>query len=85
LTPLIQFGASFAAVFLKGFQHQNVIGGKYVAAFFFSYMMSAADVVVIYFVAKTGWDSMIPVGTGASLGIVSSMLLYRWLHTKVSG
>lgn len=77
---LLQFLISLIAVFLKGFQHQNVIGGKYKSAFFFSYGMAVLDVAVISFVVKSGWWSILPVGTGAAIGIVASMYLYRKLN-----
>ena len=77
LVFIIQFGVSFGFIFLKGFQHQNVIGGKYVPAFFLSFVMAAFEVAVVTFVVKNGWSSVIPVGSGAALGIVSSMYLYR--------
>ena len=65
------------AVFLKGFQHQNVIGGKYKAAFVVSYLMAIFEVAVVTFMVQNGWSSVIPVGTGAATGIVLSMWLYR--------
>lgn len=76
-TLVLQGMVSFMAVFLKGFQHQNVIGGKYKAAFFVSYLMAAFEVAVVTFMVQNGWSSVIPVGTGAALGIILSMWLYR--------
>lgn len=76
----LQFLISFGAVFLKGFQHQNVIGGKYKSAFFFSYGMAVLDVAVVSFIVENGWSSVMPVGTGAALGIVTSMLIYRKIN-----
>jgi hypothetical protein len=76
----IQFAVSFLAVFLKGFQHQNVIGGKYKLAFIFSYGMAVLDVAVISFVVSEGWASILPVGTGAAFGITLSMYLYRKIN-----
>ncbi len=79
---LIQFTLSFTAVFLKGLQHQNVIGGKYLAAWATSMAMATFDVAVIGYIVQAGWASLIPVGFGASLGIVSSMYLYRKKWSK---
>ena len=76
-TLIIQFTVSFLAVFLKGFQHQNVIGGKFKSAFFVSYVMAVFEVAVVTLMVANGWMSVIPVGTGAALGIVSSMYIYR--------
>ena len=72
------FLISFISVFLKGFQHQNVIGGHYRWAFYLSYGMALADVAIINFAVAKGWLLAIPMGTGAALGIVISM----WLHRR---
>lgn len=82
LTMIVQFTISFLAVFLKGFQHQNVIGGKYKAAFVLSYLMAILDVAVISLVVQSGWLSILPVGTGAAIGITSSMYMYRFINNK---
>lgn len=72
------FLASFIMVFLKGFQHQNVIGGHYKLAFIFSYLMAIADITVVSLVVAKGWSIAAPSGTGAAFGIVISM----WLHRR---
>ena len=77
---LMQFLIMFVYVFLKGFQHQNVIGGKYVSAFVLSFVMAGFEIACITFVVKQGWHSILPVGTGAALGIVLSMYIYRRLN-----
>ena len=74
---LIAFSASFCAVFLKGFQHQNVIGGHYRLAFIFSYGMAVAEVAVVTSVVGGGWSTVLPIGTGAAFGIVLSMYSHR--------
>ena len=79
---LLQFNVSLVAVFLKGFQHQNVIGGKFKAAFIFSYLMAGLDVAVISLVVENGWSSVLPVGSGAAIGIVASMYLYRRMNKR---
>lgn len=76
----IQFIVSFIAVFLKGFQHQNVIGGKYKSAFITSYLMAAFEVLVVTLVVQVGYWSVLTIGAGASLGIVSSMVVYRKIN-----
>jgi hypothetical protein len=74
---------SFVSVFLKGFQHQNVIGGHFKWAFFISYAMALADVAIINFAVDRGWAMALPMGTGAALGIVTSMWLHRrYLNSK---
>lgn len=75
--PVIQFFVSFAYVFMKGFQHQNVIGGNYKSAFWLCYLMAAMEVITVSLIVSQGWWSAIIIGTGASLGIVASMYIYR--------
>lgn len=70
-------GISFVSVFLKGFQHQNVIGGHYKWAFLVSYLMAVMDVLAVGFIIEKGWVMAIPYGTGAALGICCSMYLHR--------
>jgi len=75
--------ASFLSVFCKGFQSQNIIGGKFKAAFVVSYIMAILDVLVIVEVSKNAdMVSAIYVGLGASLGIVASMFAYRKIHKE---
>ena len=79
----LQFIISFVFVFFKGFQHQNVIGGKYTQAFVVSYLMAIMAVWDVTLIIDRGiWESVLPVGTGASFGIVSSMYLYRLTEDK---
>lgn len=72
------FGCTFTMVFLKGFQHQNVIGGHFKLAFVFSYLMAITDVAVVSLVVSKGWAVTIPCGTGAAFGIIMSM----WIHRR---
>ena len=74
------FIASLIMVFLKGYQHQNVIGGHFKMSFGFSYLLAIADVFVISLVATNGLSTIIPIGLGSSIGIVISMKLHRVLN-----
>ena len=73
------FLIAFVGTFLRGFQHKNVIGNHYRAAFFTSYLMAAFDVLSVTLTVYGGlW--MIPfVGTGAAVGIVLAMHLHSRL------
>jgi len=74
---LIQALVTFGAVFLKGFQQQNVTAGLMKPAMVFAFLMACFDVAVIALVVGNGWWSVIPVGIGASLGIVTSMIIFK--------
>jgi hypothetical protein len=62
MSYLIQLLSTFTYVFIRGFQSQNVVGGKYKAAFYFSFIMVIAEVTMITMVVKVGWWSIIPMG-----------------------
>jgi hypothetical protein len=72
----LSFVVSFCAVFLKGFQHKNVIGNHVKSVFFTSYFMAAFEVAAIALVVKGDWTVMFSAGTGAAFGMVSSMKLH---------
>ena len=72
--------ATFVTVFLKGFQHKNVIGGHLRLTFITSYAMAIADVVLVNLIVKTGWEVAFYCGTGAATGMVLSMLAHdKWV------
>lgn len=75
-----QFILSFVAVFFKGMQSQNIIGGRYLAAFMNSYFIAGFDVIVITLTVEVGYMSVFPIATGASLGVVSSIWVYRRIN-----
>lgn len=72
-------GAAFLLVFLRAWQQQNVIHGRYGSAFFTSYALAIADVVVILGAVREGLDVILFIGTGGAFGVVSAM----WLHKRV--
>lgn len=67
---------TFVAVFLKGFQHKNVIGGHLKMVALTSYAMAFFDVVAVSIVVKQGMSVAWSAGTGAALGMVCSILLH---------
>lgn len=74
---IMQFVISYVGVFFKGLQNQNIVGGKYFAAFGNSYCIATFYIVEVAMVVEKGYLSIIPVATGASLGVVTSMYVYR--------
>lgn len=67
---------SFVSVFLKGFQHKNVIGNHVRSVFFTSYLMAAFDVAAVTLIVKGGWPIAISSGTGAAFGMVAAIKLH---------
>ena len=71
---------SFCAVFLKGFQHKNVIGMHYKLTFFTSFAMAAFDVATVSLIVKGGWPIAFSAGVGAAFGMVAAM----YTHSKLT-
>lgn len=71
--------ATFFLIFLKAIQQQNVVGGHYWPAFLTSYALALVEVLVIYWIAKTGLDAVLWVGTGAAFGCITAMFLHKKL------
>lgn len=72
---------TFISVFLKGFQHKNVIGGHLKSVVLTSYLMGLFDVASVTLIVKGGAWIALSAGTGASLGMVSSIIL----HDRIFG
>ena len=79
---LLSVFVSFVAVFLKGFQHKNVIGGHVRAVFFTSYAMAAFDVASVALIVKGGLWVALTSGTGAAFGMVAAIKLHDRLFRK---
>lgn len=73
LLYVVSLIASFVSVFLKGFQHKNVIGNHKQAVFFTSYLMAAFDVITVTLIVKGGWIIALTSGTGAAFGMLAAM------------
>ena len=72
------FAATFALVFLRAIQQQNVIHGQYWLAAVTPYAIAVAEVASVVWVVQTGWAAIPWVGTGGALGVTSAM----WIHRK---
>jgi len=73
---------TFALVFLRGLQQQNVIHGNYLWASILPYFLACAEVATVLWVVETGWPAVPWIGTGGALGIVSAMLFHRRVVRK---
>lgn len=67
---------SFCAVFLKGFQHKNVIGNHRRSVFVTSYLMAGFDVAAVSLIVSGGWPIAFTSGTGAAFGMAAAMALH---------
>lgn len=73
----LQLVLSFGYVFIRGYQNQNMVGGRYYSAFFTSYLVSGAEVTNIMLTTQVGWWSVVPLGIGGSFGVIACMYVYR--------
>ena len=73
MTFVLAFFVSFVSVFLKGFQHKNVIAGDLRFIAVTSYLMAFTDVLIVGLVVSSGWTVSFACGTGAALGMVLSV------------
>jgi hypothetical protein len=78
LSYVFAFFATLVTVFLKGFQHKNVIANLYGYTFVTSYAMAFLDVLLIGLIAKSDWSIAFASGTGAAIGMVVAM----WSHNR---
>ena len=69
--------ATFALIFLRAIQQQNVIHGHYILASLTPYAIACAEVAMILWVVKSGWSSVPWVGTGGALGVTLGMYVHR--------
>ena len=76
---LLAFALAFSSVFLKGFQHKNIMGSHHKLIFFTSYAMAVTDVLMIGLVVQRGWSICFATSTGAAIGMSLSM----WLHDRL--
>ena len=84
VSAITLFLVTFVSIFMRGHQTQYVVQGKYLGAFLNSWLMAFANVAMISLVATSGWDALLPAGLGSSLGIVSSMYIFRKTHKSKS-
>ena len=74
---MLIIAATFALVFLRAIQQQNVIHGHYLAAAITPYLIAVAEVASVLLVVNTGWSAIPFVGTGGAIGVTSAMYVHR--------
>lgn len=70
--------ATFALVFLRAIQQQNVIHRQYWYAAITPYAIAVAEVATVLWVVDKGWPAIPWVGTGGALGVTLGM----WTHSR---
>lgn len=79
MTALYLFGSTFVLVFALGFQSLNVNGGHYWLAFFTSFAIGGANLVLYKLAPNANTLEMAGFLLGGPFGIVASM----WAHGLV--
>ena len=77
-TGLIILVAAFFLVALRATQQLNVMHRYYWWAAATSYGIAFADIALILFVVKSGWEAAIWSGTGGAIGVTFAM----YFHSK---
>lgn len=73
---IVALAVSFATVFLKVTQQQNVNHRRLAWAAITSCLMTICDYAMVGLVVLQGWSLAIPAGIGAAVGVTLSMYLY---------
>jgi hypothetical protein len=74
--------ATFALVFLRAWQQQNVIHRHFLMAACTSYAMAIGEVALFLGIVATGWNAVLWVGTGGAMGVTASMYLHARLMRR---
>ena len=83
LDHLLLFGATFANVFLLGFQSKNVHRSRYLLAAVTSVGITIAQYFFVKYAANDGGLEFLMVsGAGGALGIVAAIAIHDWMELK---
>jgi hypothetical protein len=82
VTAAYLFGSTFVLVFALGFQSLNVNGGHYWLAFFTSFAIGAANLVLYKLAPNANAVEMAAFLLGGPFGIVASMAAHRRFVTR---
>ena len=74
------FLMTFFTVFLRGFQHKNVIGGHMRSIVAIAYLIYVADFIGFAIIIKNDWRIVFISALGASLGMYASVTLHNRIY-----
>ena len=77
--------STFALVFLRAIQQQNVIHGNYVMAAITPFAIAAAEVLTVIWMVDIGPSSIPMVGAGGACGVILAMALHRKIRRIYDG
>lgn len=74
--------ATYVSSALRGFQYKNIIGGHMRLVTVNAYLIAFAEIAFVGMAAKNGWIIALAAGTGAALGIWTSIVLHNFIFKK---
>lgn len=77
------FFSTFVLVFALGLQSLNVNGGYYVRAFFTSFVIGCANLVLYKLAPDATRTEVIAFLSGGPFGIVCSIFSHQWINKKL--
>jgi len=82
MTELALFTSTFFLVFALGLQSLNVNGGHRFAAFFTSFLIGGANLVVLKLAPNSTGTEIAAYLAGGPLGIICAMKFHGWLRGR---
>ena len=80
ITALLILISTFVLVFALGFQSLNVNNGHYKSAFFTSFAIGVANLILLKTVPQAGFFEIGAYLIGGPFAIVASMKAHEWWH-----
>jgi len=78
MTELLLFTSTFLLVFALGLQSLNVNNGRHTAAFFTSFLIGGANLVVLRLAPNASPTEIAAYLSGGPLGILCAMKVFAW-------
>lgn len=82
MTELALFASTFLLVFALGLQSLNVNNGRHAAAFFTSFLIGGANLIVLRLAPNATGSEIAAYLSGGPLGILCAMKVFAWQRRK---
>lgn len=82
MTELFLFISTFLSVFALGFQSLNVNNGHYVAAFFTSFLIGGANLMLFKLAPNATGAEIAAYLSGGPIGIICAMRFHKWFRNR---
>jgi hypothetical protein len=85
MIELMLFTSCFVAVFALGFQSLNVNNGHYTAAFFTSFLIGGANLMLFKLAPNATGTQIAAYLCGGPIGIICAMKVHGWMRKRMKG